>query len=197
MISILTKASFILFFLFFCISASFAQISKGTFRLGPEFAFNKSDQEITGSKLSTTVSTLQLTGGYYLIDNLELGLTVQLSSTSTEIGPNEQTSTGTFIGPNLTYMVPLSEELYLPIYGGVGLNSLTIGDGSDDTSLSGIGYGFGAGLEYLVSNKIGARFSLFYNAGTIEESDSGLELDITSTQAGIGINFYFTRSDDK
>lgn len=175
--------------------ASFGQISKGTFRIGPSLAYNGSTQEIDGldGKFKTSTTSLEATAGYFLIDNLELGLSAKLTSTKSEFDSDEQTSSGTVIGPELTYMVGLSDKVYLPLSVGVGFNSQTIDDGSDEITLSGWGYGAGTGLEYIIENRLGARLSLIYSFGSLQDDDSDLEIDSSLFQVGIGVNFYFNR----
>lgn len=189
------KLATMLVILFFGIAEGTSQVAKGTIRLGPELAYSSANQEIDGfsAKFKTTTLNLQLSGGYFVVDNLEIGLGVQLTSTENKVDSDKQTTSGTVIGPNVTYMVPIGENFYLPISGGLGYNSLTIDDDFSETNLSGLGYGVGVGIEYLVSNKIGARFSLIFNTGSLQDNDSDLELDVTTTQAGIGVNIYLNR----
>lgn len=191
----LLKLVSILTFLFFGVNDATSQVSKGTIRLGPELAYSNASQEIDGftSKFKTTTLNLQLSGGYFVIDNLELGLGIQLTRTTNKVDSDEQTTSGTAIGPNITYMVPIGENFYLPISGGIGYNSLAIDDDFSETNLSGLAYGVGVGVEYLISNKIGARFSLIFNTGSLQDNDSDLELDVSTTQAGIGVNIYLNK----
>lgn len=181
-------------FLFFN-KTSFGQISKGTFRIGPGLAYNGTTQEIDGldAKFKTSTTTLEAKVGYFIIDNLELGLEAQLNSTVSEVDNEEQTSSGTVIGPSLTYMVALSDKVYLPLSVGLGFNSQTIDDDFDEITLSGWGYGAGAGIEYLVENRLGARLSLIYSFGSLQDDDSDLEIDSSIFRVGLGVNFYFNR----
>jgi len=189
------KIATMLVILFFGIAEVTSQVAKGTIRLGPELAYSSASQEIDGfsAKFKTTTLNLQLSGGYFVVDNLELGLGVQLASTLNKVDSAEQKSSGTAIGPNVTYMVPIVENFYLPVFGGISYNSLTIDDDFSETTLSGLAYGVGVGVEYLISNKIGARLSLIFNTGSLQDNDSELELDVTTTQAGIGVNIYLNR----
>jgi len=190
-----TRITKVLIIALCALTAADAQVSKGTIRLGPQLAFSNATQEIEGFSDNIKATTLNLTlnTGYFVIDNLELGLSVSLARTKNEVGADEQTTSGTFIGPNLTYMLPLNENFYLPISAGLGLNSLTLETSNNETSLSGLGFGFGTGIEYFASNKMGARFSVLYNAGSITDENDTIDLSVSSTQASIGVNFYFTR----
>lgn len=191
----LLRLASILTFLFFGVNSATSQIAKGTVRLGPQLAYSNVSQDINGftEKFITITLNLQLSGGYYVIDNLELGLGLQLASTANKVGSDENRESGIIIGPNVTYMIPIGEKFYLPIFGGIGYNSLRIDDNFVESTLSGIGYGVGVGAEYLISNKIGARFSLIHNTGSLQIDDSDLKLDVSSTQVGIGFNIYLNR----
>lgn len=90
-------------------------------------------------------------------------------------------------------MVPIKENFYIPIFGGIAYNSFTFERGSNDSTLNGLAFGLGIGMEYLVSNKIGARLYLTYNNGSLTEDESPIEWNITTVQAGVGVNFYFGR----
>jgi len=88
-------------------------------------------------------------------------------------------------------MVPISDNLYLPILGGFGYNSLTIDNDYDELTFGGISFGVRTGLEYLIDHKIGARMSLGSDFGTLKDNDSEAEIDINAFQFGIGVSFYF------
>lgn len=182
-----------LIFLFLGMSEGTSQVAKGTIRLGPSLAYTSQTNKEVGSYTKNKISTLELGlfGGYFVIDNLEVALGVTLARTNQE----ERTIGRTAIGPQVTYMVPIGEKFYLPISGGIAYNSLTYDEGNYyNESYSGLGYGVGMGVEYLVSNKIGARFSLTFSAGSVSDNDnSDITVNIKNTFAGIGFNIYLER----
>lgn len=90
-------------------------------------------------------------------------------------------------------MVSLFDKLYLPIIAGVGFNSVKVNDDISETTYSGVVYGIGAGLEYLVGSKLGARLLLSTNFGSLGDTDSSDEINLKGSKIGLGVNFYFSR----
>ena len=183
------------FILLFASNLGYSQITKGTIRLGPELSFNKSTQEIDGlnAKFKSSSLDLGISGGYYIIDNLEIGLNLNFLSATNEVDSFEEKERGTFIGPSVTYMVSAGDNLYIPITGGFGMNSITSDDDVNEVTFSGLGFGVGVGLEYLIENKIGARFLLGFNFGSLSDDDSTAEIDFSNTDIGVGVNIYFSK----
>jgi hypothetical protein len=172
-----------------------AQIPKGTFRLGPNLSHSSSTQKYDVLDLESKSSTtnLVISGGYFLINNLELSIDVQLINSKSENDGDELTSRGRAIGPSLTYMVFANKNLYLPLYIGMSYNTSTFEDEVDELTLKGWGYGAGLGLEFIVNNNLGARLGLQYTSGTLKEDEIDLETQLSGFQIGVGVNFYFTK----
>jgi hypothetical protein len=169
-----------------------AQIAQGTVRLGPDVDFASSTIEAQGSfnDFKTTQLDLGLSAGYFVVNNLELALGVGISNTKTEIGNGELTENGFFIGPQLTYMVPASEVVFIPISVGLGYNSITSDTGISEVTYTGMRFGGDIGLEYIVSRRIGARLSVGADFGNLQDDDSEAELDQNGFAIGLGVNFY-------
>lgn len=180
--------------LFTNISSS-AQITKGTFRLGPNLSHSSSTQkyDVLDSEYKSSTTNLVISGGYFLINNLELSVDVQLINTRSENDGDELASRGRAIGPSLTYMVFANKNLYLPLYVGLSYNTSTLEDDVDEFTLKGWGYGAGVGFEYIIDNKLGARLGLQYTAGTLREDEIDLETQLSGFQIGVGVNFYFDK----
>jgi len=176
-------------------NTAFSQLSQGTFRIGPILSFNSSTSEIDGldDKFKTINLNLGLSGGYYVIDNFEIGVEAAVTSTKSKLGADETKENGLSIGPIVSYMVSLYDKLYLPIIAGVGFNSVKVNDDISETTYSGMVYGIGAGLEYLVGNKLGARLLLSTNFGSLGDTDSSDEINLKGSKIGLGVNFYFSR----
>lgn len=171
-----------------------AQITKGTFRLGPHVEYSSGSSEIDGLDIEIKNSDLEigLSAGYFFIDNLEAGLSVSYLSQKDEIDNFESSTSGIFLGPHIEYNVSLSPQFYLPIGGGLGYNSLTTEDDSgDETSLNGISYGLWTGIEFIANNKLSAELLIGPQFGTLKDADSDSEFDITTISARIGVHFYF------
>ena len=183
------------FTLLFVSNLGYSQIAKGTIRIGPDLSYFKSTQEIDGlnAKFKSTNFDIGISGGYYIINNLEIGLNLNFLSTTNEVGSLEEKESGTFIGPSVTYMISARENFYIPVTGGFGMNSIISDDDINEIKFSGLGFGFGIGLEYLIENKIGARFLLGFNIGSLSDNDSTAEIDFADSNIGIGFNIYFSK----
>lgn len=180
--------------LLYSFQLSFGQIAKGTWSIGPDVDYSHSKTEIDGFDIESTSSDLQLGAsiGYYVIDNLEIGITTGIFSSKDEIDDFESTSSGFFIGPNIQYKIALSDQFYLPLGGGFTFNSArTEDDRPDETKLSGISYNVFAGIEFVANKKLGAFLHIGPEFGTLKEDESELEFDATLIAAGIGFRFYF------
>lgn len=182
-------------FIFLFQTSLLSQVTKGTTRLGPNLSYSSTTEEyeVLDSEYNSTSTNFVVSAGYFLIDNLELGLGIQLLNSSSEVDDDEFTSTGRAIGPTLTYMIPLNKNAYLPLFAGIAYNSTKISDNIDDYTVKGWSYGLGAGIEYIVSNQLGARISLGYAFGTLKENEIDLESDVSKLQIGVGVNFYFNK----
>ena len=182
-----------LFGFLFTLTTSYAQIGQGSIRIGPDISFSNSKLEIDGLNAKFKQSNLNagITGGYYVIDNLEIGVSLGLLSNKSKVESYEEKQSGFTFGPHVAYMVPISDNLYLPILGGFGYNSLTIDNDYDELTFGGISFGVRTGLEYLIDHKIGARMSLGSDFGTLKDNDSEAEIDVNAFQFGVGVSFYF------
>lgn len=170
------------------------QIIKGSWSLGPDVDFAYAKTEVDGFDFETSSSDLSLsaTVGYYVIDNLEIGITTGIFSDKEEANGFESSQTGFFIGPNLEYKVSLSSQFYLPVGAGLVFNSATSEDDDDNEfKLTGISYGLYTGIEFISNNKLGAFLHVGPQFGTLKEDESEVEFDATSFGAGMGFRVYF------
>ena len=106
---------------------------------------------------------------------------------------NTLKQTTTYIGPSIRYMVPIIENVYLPLVASAGYTSFNI---DPHFKAAGIAYKVGAGVEYLFANKFGINVMLNYDFGTVnDEPTPGFrtEFDTTKTRVNTGFNLYFSR----
>ena len=185
------KAIAILLFSFAVTNITKAQVAIGTIRFGTEIGFSFVSQQNGTSSVNDASSTLdlQLAGGIFLINNLELSLAIQATRSKSKYVTTDFSSKGFYYGSGLTYMIPLSENLYLPISGSFGYYMTTL-EGVFYEERKGLKYGAGIGIEYIISNKIGFRFSMLYDHKSLKEY-FGEDITISTIQTGIGINIYF------
>lgn len=186
--------SIITVFLLVSFHVAFGQIAKGTWALGPDIDYSYSKIEIDGFDFKSTTSDLSLSAGvgYYVIDNLEIGISLGISSGKDETDGFESTSSTFIIGPSVTYKVNLSEQFYLPVGAGFFFNSgTTEDDASDEVKISGITYGAFIGIEFITNNKVGVSLYFGPEFGTLKEEETEIEFDATNLSAGMGFQFYF------
>jgi len=76
-----------LFGFLFTLTTSYAQIGQGSIRIGPDISFSNSKLEIDGLNAKFKQSNLNagITGGYYVIDNLEIGVSLGLLSNKSKV----------------------------------------------------------------------------------------------------------------
>jgi len=189
----LTKLFYSITLLFISGPFSFGQIDQGLWRIGPTFEYQSTRSEIDGLALDISSSSLSigLSGGYFIKDNLEIGAGVFTSSRTSEVGTLETSTRGFFIGPSITYMVQLGDEFYMPILGGFGFNTVTEDNDGFESSFSGIGFGIGAGIEYIIDSILGARITLGYDFGSLNDNDSRAQIELRDFGVRISVNYYF------
>ncbi len=109
------------FFLAVCIT-SFAQTSRGSFKIDGSFNYSYAKDEIEyfspyGSSSSETTNKsigFQPTVSYFVIKSLAVGGSIGLNRSTTEDYANrELESTSVTAGPSVQYYVPLAKSLYL------------------------------------------------------------------------------------
>lgn len=173
---------------------AFSQISKGKFVLGPDLNFSSQKAEFDGLGLTTRTRELEfgMAGGYFIANNLEIGIGVRVSSKTQDVDDDETNLTGVSIGPHVNYYFPLSEMFQLLISGGFSYNSSKEDyDLNGEYTFTGIGYGLRVGLQYLVSDKLGAFLSVGPDFGKLTEKESEVEIDFNVIKSKIGVNFFF------
>lgn len=171
-----------------------AQIAQGTWSLGPDIDYSYSKLEIDEFDIENSTSNLNLSAGvgYYVVDNLEIGLGLGITSGKNETNGFESTSSTFVIGPSVTYKVNLTDQFYLPLGAGFLFNSGTSeDDDTDEIKLSGIAYRAFVGVEFVSNNKLGVSLLFGPQFGTLKEDESEIEFDITNFGIGMGFQFYF------
>jgi hypothetical protein len=90
-------------------------------------------------------------------------------------------------------MTPLQENLYLPLSVSYGFSRLTSSTNGGDASFGGREFRLGAGLEYIIQNKIGIRFMINYETVRITDTSSTNtgNISLNRLNGDIGFNIYF------
>ncbi len=181
------KKLFLLAILLLALSAtSFAQFSQGTFHLSGasdlNYASMKSYLQYDGEKVSDEVSSSQFnispSFGYFVADNLAIGLMLEYETESSE----GESISSAMIGPYAGYFFGSSNVR--PFIGA----DILYGSMED---LKATGFDFGAGIAVLVNNFISIDFGLSYGqVGMFSEDDTDLKLITSGVGFSGGISIY-------
>jgi len=162
------------------------QLSKGNFRVGPEFNFFFSllpdygyDENYKSFILSTPVSA-----GYFFGDRLEIGLSLRNTFFRDSYMGEKSTFHLLWLGPRLSYYFPIAEKLTIPITVGYDFKR----ESSDIQVLWKRGLFLGTGIEFFPLDNLGIRYNIQYNRRFVEEN---------AITTGLGLNFYFNRKSNK
>ena len=201
----MSKAKYGLFWLVvFSLSTAdtIAQVSKGTFKIGPSVGYNRSWVQDSDDAFNNVA--LSLSVGGFAANNLEVAVVTEFTYREEIIGSFLFESREFYIGPMVTYMIPVSEELFFPIRAGIGFRSalesdlLSILNQESDLSMNGLNWNVGVGIEYLVTQRIGARLGVDYSSATLKDVDNeNIQAEIASTFITLGVGFYFPRKSEE
>lgn len=144
--------------------ALWAQTTKGSIALGGGFGINSSKNENAYGNSDYTASSFQFrpVGGYFLADNLEVGLQLGVTSGKSGYDGNDPTKTSAFsAGPYARYYKFTSNERFA-FTGQVGIS---FGSGkssfmNNETKTGNLGITIAPGFTYFISDKWGLDFQL-------------------------------------
>jgi len=192
-------------FVFTTATESFAQTTKGSFVLsggtGLQFTSSKVKSVYDGETQGEgTISTFSFvpTFGYFVIDNLAVGLTSTItSSTQKEEGGDKYVTSSTMILPTALYYFPMEGKLRPIVQVGIGFTSqadkYVPKSGSDDkTTSSGLAINFGGGVSYFIRENISLNFGLSYTKVTLTDGDDDKsKMKQGNFGSNIGLAIYF------
>jgi opacity protein-like surface antigen len=182
------KAVFVLLALFVPASLWAMGIDQGKFELSGTTAFNFSDTttEIDGSPdVDVTTYSFELDGNYYFMKNVGLGLILLYEDSEVDAGAGDIETSTFFIGPQITYNIPLNEKVSLFVNGAVGYADAEVG--SEDAD--GWGWQVGGGLKYFLTNSASINAALRYQSLSME--DGAGDVDTDGFNVGVGLSIYF------
>ena len=164
----------------FTLSATTAQIHKGTWLIGSSSSFGINNYS---SKVGSdvTIFNVNLKSGYFVIDNLALGLNLGLTSFS-----EHESQTTVIAGAFIRYYLP--KNFFL----GAGYNSVsTTSTGPYGSSTSGYSIPFEVGYAAFITPNIAIEPSIVYVTG---DDKGGITYSGMSTGANsaFGVNLGFT-----
>ena len=181
-----------------------AQTSSGDILLdaGTDFSFNSVSLNdidpggLNGMSSKGSVIDLNVTGGYFVMDGLVLGLGVSFSSTKTTIdngsGEMVDSESSLVIGPMLRYYIGETNLWGQISYGlGSGKSKFEAGGTTTETDEPKIGaLGIGLGYAHFLNDNISINPSLGYNLITATSEVSGSD-DIKMKSGGIAFGIAF------
>lgn len=182
------KKSFLTITILLFTLSAFAQFtSQGTFllggssNLGLNFLSSKSklgDGDFQDGP-KTTSFNISPQVGYFIIDNLAIGGTLDFSSEKETFDDLKYTSSNVLVGPFVRYYF---DKLYAEGSIGVGSAKTDFGSGENKSSLS--AWSIGAGYALLLNDAV----ALEPRIGYASTSGKNKETDITSKNSGLFIN---------
>lgn len=171
----------------FAISVSMVSAQqKGDFYVGGNLGFSTSSVIIKGESATATEFAIQPHVGYFVADNLMVGLGIGYS-----VAGGDGATHSLAVGPKLSYFVPMCDKLfYTP-----SLDVLFCYAASEGYGVPGFGLGLNiAGFEYRPTKRVGLSASvlsfdyvmLSKEGLTVNTIDFGLTFS-----PSIGLKFYF------
>ena len=195
---------FLLFALLLICFTGLSQTTKGRFIVSGAAGFQINagtiNYEFDGDEFSETKqTTIQFTPsfGYFVIDNLAVGLSGSITSTTQKEGDNKLTSTSLAIAPTAMYFFPVDGKIKPFVQVAVGISSNTskyvsdIGPDEKD-SYSGLLLSGGGGVAFFINDNVSFNGGLSYNRSSMKNSDDDDYKIKQGILSGIiGISVYF------
>ena len=184
----------------FSLSSS-AQIEQGRIMLGGSLGFSSSTSETdaggtTADGPESSGFEIMPYGGYFITDNIAVGLGVGYSSSTTDDQTTETEMSAFNVEPFARYYMNMGDRFYMFAHLGIpfesGTSETTTGgvtaDGPETTSF---GVGITPGLSYFVSDNvvIEAAFGFLGYTSDVSELDAGgVTTETTSSSFGLDLD---------
>ena len=179
-----------------------AQTEKGNWTFGGSstFSFNSNTQksEFDGDELEgeTKISNINFSAdaGYFVIDNLSVGLEFMVSSskeTYEESGDESEFKSSSFaVLPQATYFFRSDSDI--APFVGAKVGYMYAGGEEDINKYSGLAFGANAGLAYFINSNVSIDLMVEYlNASLSNKEESDFVQKNSAIGAGIGFSIYF------
>ena len=168
------KITLILLVIFICAS-SFAQapylIQKGNFLGGGKGKLTFSSQDYLGEKYKETHIMLRPNFGYFVIDQLAIGLNLDVESTQIKLGSDEIGKTND-LGAGLWtryYALPATKKINFFGEGGINMGGYKE---DDDDRISYNSYNLGLSMACFLNKHISLELGVEYSSKKYEDEDS-------------------------
>lgn len=196
----------LLFTLLFAGFTGFSQTTKGRIIVSGAAGLNVSagtvNHEYDGNEFGEIKqTTIQFTPsfGYFVIDNLAVGLSGNISSTTQKDDESDDkyNSTSLAIAPTAMYFFPVDGKIKPFVQLAVGLssttNKYTPDEGPNDKeSYSGLLMSGGGGVAFFINDNVSFNGGLSYNRTSMTDSDDdNYKLKQGILSGNIGVSVYF------
>ncbi|MDH5217814.1 MAG: porin family protein [Gammaproteobacteria bacterium] len=176
--------------LLFPLTSMGKEITQGSTGISGQTSLVIADSELSPDAGGTVdTSATEVKGGiyYFPVDNLGVGLSFNRESTDVKLDASTSTSAVTVIGPQAVYNVSLNDKVSLAPNIFVGYANITLGaTGTEDQTISGLGYGGGANLNFFITDNIFTGIGIQYVFLNLED-----DLNNKATQSTLGGSFSF------
>ena len=159
-----------------------AQTEQGKYVLsgatGLQFISSNIEYEYDGQSLGDVTQTsfsVMPTIGYFVIDNLAIGLSATYTSTTQKDHGDKYTMSSAMILPSALYYFPVSGNLRPLVQAGAGfMSTVSKGNNNYDSynqKISGLAINFGGGASYFINENVSLNFGLSYTMANLKNSD--------------------------
>lgn len=178
-------------------SSAFAQTTTGNMMIGGSFSINSGNQETTGDDVKTSSFSITPTLGYFVADNLAVGVNVGFNS-NTYFNEDKQTSFN--VGPFVRYYKFIADDKFAFV-ADAGFN---VGSGTYDSELFGerkfsnFNIYVSPGFAYFFSPKWSLDFQLSgisYNSSdpdkdNDDDKSNSFEFGLSSFNPSLGFRYF-------
>jgi outer membrane protein len=192
-----------------CSKANFAQTEKGAFVLSGKtdlhFLFSQNTagtDSIQVSKIKTNEYGFSLGAGYFIADNLSVGVSSAYTYSDSRSYPNQwmegvESITTTFsVIPQLSYYLPVEGKLKPSLAAGIGYtwlkerNSQNPSNNNVVYKASGPSYNAGVGASYFITRSVAFDLSVQYSHSRLKEPGSEWLQKQNAVAGAVGISVY-------
>lgn len=129
--------------------------------------------------------------GYFVKDNLALGIATNFSYNTVENGEYAYTTNSTMLMPNLVYYFPTKGQFRPLLQGGAGFMAITTKQDSGKFTMRGFAANIGAGLAFFMTDYVSLNFGLTYTMANLKEKDNfSVEQKQHNLAANIGLSIF-------
>lgn len=183
-----------------------AQTEQGKYVLsgatGLQFISSNIEYEYDGQSqgdLTQTSFSITPSIGYFVINNLAIGLSANFSTSTQKNLGSKYTNKSTMILPSALYYFPVAGNLRPLVQVGAGIMS-TVSEGdfsspfyeSYKQETSGLAINFGGGAAYFINENVSLNFGLSYTMANLKHGDDSDFVQKQGNFAGnVGLSVYF------